>query len=666
MIKNPNQIKSATSNIGDFSTTNNDIRYRLVEGLEAVSDKEVFNTIKRESKEFLDNFGITLRQVEQEYKGELPLFDALNRVINFSSAEDITEGVGYAVAFMMQHNGTMQQLIRHRLGKKGATFEKDARRSIRKRGDFNPNIDKRALADHDVRDSILKEIGGDIASELRAMYNLETSPNTPQTLLKRLWSVIKEFFDMLTPQARLKFDVLSNYTKDIANSVRLNDPSIILTRNTKPGSASQIYRVDIERALRESPYEESIITKLNREGIALAGSASVALSGTVYRPSENPLHDIDFEAESFETKKQMDEVMNRLFPNNSHIRTIRQDNHHTETYLIMDRPFDTRRATSGISGKIIYDKETGEKLGSYVGSELVLKEGVKGKFLDFFLGKPKFPEHTVKVLNGVPYLISDFRNAWDAKVSWARPKDIWNFNRFVPNNFDYSVVEMRKEQERKRIKELLNSARVIWGHPAIGKTTYLERNQDILEWDEEVNERRNRFFRDQIDPEHKMDINSREYKQLRSNYMSSWRNHPEYIEFLTKEWNALLNRAKREGKRVFASPLPLLEMFADEMDLVVNIPENTFLQRNMQRGGTPLGSMGWKQSINRALMGIDSNKVVTTDKYFSDFMRDNLGVQWGTLTSEEVDYLTKKGWTEEQFARVSQVERDHAIECLSI
>lgn len=471
---------------------------------------------------------------------------------------------------------------------------------------------------------------------------------------------------MLTPSARLKFDVIFNYTKDIANSIKLNDPSIIITRSTKPGTKSEPQRVDIEKALRENPYEEQIISKLNQEGILLAGSASIALSGTVYRPVENPLHDLDFQAPSINTREQMDKLVDKLFSNNTHIRTIKNGNKFTETYLIMDRPFSTKKDPSGKTDKIIYDSITGEELGDYTGSELTLREGVKGKFLDFFLGIPKFSEPTIKVLNNKAYLLSDYRNAWDAKISWARTKDIWDYNRFISNNFNYSIVEKRKQQEKERIKDLLNSARIIWGHPAIGKTTYLERNQDILEWDQEVNPKRNKFFREQIDPNHEMDINSSEYKQLRSQYMLEWKNHPEYIEFLIREWNNLKRRAERENKRIFASPLPLLELFSDEMDLIVNIPENSFLQRNTKRGGTPLGSMGWKQAINRVLTSIDQDKIITTEKYFSDFIRDNLGVQWGTLTDREIEQLSKKGWTEEQFNRVSQEERDNAVECAGL
>lgn len=45
---------------------------------------------------------------------------------------------------------------------------------------------------------------------------------------------------------------------------------------------------------------------------------------------------------------------------------------------------------------------------------------------------------------------------------------------------------------------------------------------------------------------------------------------------------------------------------------------------------------------------------------------DDNGVQWGTLTAEETQALEAKGWTQEQFDRISQIERDRAIECIAL
>ena len=648
-VFNANQIKSATSNTGEFSSNNDDIRFRTVDDNSKV--------MKRESQRFLDNFGITIKEVE-EFGGKEKLFDALNRVINVRNADDISEGVGEAIAFMMQHNDTMETLIKYKLQE----VPKSIRRSIRKRGDFDALASTKHL-DNEERQKYVKEIGKEIATELRKLYRVEPINVKPKTFLSKLWEIITEFFDKLTPSAKTKFNILRNYTKNIANSVKLNDPSIVLTTDYKPGTTEKAARVDIGKALRENPYERRIIEYLNSKNIALAGSASIALEGTLYRPSENPLHDIDFNAARY-SKEELDNVVKEHFPHSTFVREITDGKDKiTETYLVLDRPFATRKPTPGIAGIELYDKETGKKLGSYVGSELFLEKGVQGKFLDFFLGEGnnRYP-YKVHNIDGKSYLVSDFRNAFSAKIEWARPKDIWDYNRFNTEERLNRVTE-RKEQERNRIKEKLESARIIWGHPAIGKTTYLERNQDILEWDQEVNDKRNEFFRDQIDPEHKLDPSSKEYKQLRSQYMSEWREHPEYVKFLTDEWEKLKERARRENKRLFASPAPLLEIGADDFDLYVNIPEKSFLERNIGRGGTPLGSMGWKQIVNDALVRVDPDKIVTTDKYFSEFMRDNLGVQWGTLTSEEARELEKNGWTKEQFERISQPERERAVKC---
>lgn len=649
IINKANNVKSVTDNTGEFSTTNDDIRFRTVDDNSKV--------MKRESQRFLDNFGITIKEVE-EFGGEEKLFDALNRVINVRNADDISEGVGEAIAFMMQHNGTMETLIKYKLQE----VPKSIRRSIRKRGDFDALASTKHL-DNEERQKYVKEIGKEIATELRKLYRVEPINVKPETFLAKLWEIITEFFDKLTPAAKTKFNILRNYTKNIANSVKLNDPSIVLTTDYKPGTTEKAARVDIGKALRENPYERRIIEYLNSKNIALAGSASIALEGTLYRPSENPLHDIDFNAGNY-SKEELDNVIKEHFPHSTFVREITDGKDRiTETYLVLDRPFVTRKPVSGIAGIELYDKETGKKLGSYVGSELFLEKGVQGKFLDFFLGEGnnRYP-YKVHNINGKSYLVSDVRNAFTAKIEWARPKDIWDYNRFTTEDQLGRITE-RREQEKNRIKEKLESARIIWGHPAIGKTTYLERNQDILEWDQEVNDKRNRFFRDQIDPEHKLDPSSKEYKQLRSQYMSEWREHPEYVKFLTDEWENLKERARKENKRLFASPAPLLEIGADDFDLYVNIPEKSFLERNTRRGGTPLGSMGWKQIVNNALVRVDPDKIVTTDKYFSEFMRDNLGVQWGTLTNEEARELEKKGWTKEQFERVSQPERERAVKC---
>lgn len=645
-----------TSNTQRLRQEEYDIRFREI----SEEYKKAASQMRREAQRFLDNFGITIKEV-QDFGGEEKLFDALNRVINIRNVDDISEGVGEAIAFMMQYNNTMGAVLGYRI----KSTPKNIRRSIRNRGDFNASINPATL-NPEVKRQLLKEIGSDIASELRKLYNVEPINVQPETFLSKLWEVIVEFFNKLTPEAKTKFNVLRNYTKSIANSVKLNDPSIILSTDYKPGTTEKAAIVNIAKAFQENPYEEGIIKLMSANNIALAGGASIALEGLLYRPSENPLHDLDFNAVDY-SKEELDNLIKREFPNSIFIREIvNGQDKFTETYLVLDRPFATRRPIEGVAAVEIYDEKTGKKLGSYVGSELFLEEGVKGKFLDFFLGKDnnKYP-YRINNINGSSYLVADPRSAFAAKIKWARLKDIWDYNRFNSRE-TFEVLKQRRQQEIDRIKRLLKEARIIWGHPAIGKTTYLERNQDILEWDQEVNPKRNEFIRNQIDPEHKLDVASKEYKNLRSAYMADWRNHPEYVKFLTDEWEALKKRAQREGKKLFASPTPLLEIGINDFDMFVALPQKVFLERNRQRGGTPMGSLGWKQVVDDALTRVDPDKIVYTDKYFSEFMRDNLGVQWGTLSEDEVKQLESRGWTKEKFDSISQRERDHAVECAGL
>lgn len=237
----------------------------------------------------------------------------------------------------------------------------------------------------------------------------------------------------------------------------------------------------------------------------------------------------------------------------------------------------------------------------------------------------------------------------------------WDYNNFMPNKTGVKTLSEIRDEKKSSVRDLVNRAKIIWGHPAIGKTTYLENNQDILEWDQEVNEKRNRFVREQIDPSYSMDITSTEYKKLAQEYLREWNSHPEYVEFITTEWNNLKQRAFVEGKKLFASPLVLAQLFKEDFDLFVALPEKQFLERDIARGNYRESSLGWKQATNDLLVEVDQDKLVYTTKYFSDFMRDTLGVSWGTLTENERSLLISEGWSKESFDNLPQSERDAMI-----
>lgn len=646
--------------------------------------KAISDDVKKDCATFLANFGIKIEEL-QDYNSDVPLFDAINRVINVRSNEDITKGTAYAVAFMMQHHKTMNELIMLKAGAEGNL--KNLRRSLRVRGDYEARMSKDARRNIKV-ENYLDEISNDIANELNKFYNNEVI-DTKSNIIQKIWDVIISFFELLTPHARTRFNVLHDYTRYIANAIILNDKSIILSSEHKPESNTDLIEykqgrekavvVNLEEALRDNPYEESIVTTLNKEGISLAGGASIAAERSLYRPADNPLHDLDFNARQY-SREQIKDILDKHYPNNTFIRHIKDDKYpdtrYTDTFLIMDRPFEIRKDT-GLAIYGIYDKKNGELLGSYTGSELVLNEGVKGKFLDFFMGEDSkpFPDKTM-TFNGKEYLIANAKNALRAKAEWHRPKDIWDYARYIPEEMQ-EVIDLAIINKENEYRKKLQNAKIIWGHPAIGKTTYLETHDDIIEWDEWINPERNLFFREQIDPEHKLDTNSSEYKLLRSKYMAEWKEHPEYIKFLKEKWEWLKNKAKRENKRIFASPAPLLELFKDDFDLFVVLPEKEFMIRNQQRGGQYYASLGWKQIIADKLVNVDKSKILETSDYFSDFMKKyslegkirkirqyhKEKYMLGNLSNEDKQFLKDKGISIEEYNRMSPFEREVLFHC---
>lgn len=616
---------------------------------------------------FLSNFDIKINEIN-DYTGETPLFDALNRVINPSSEDDIPRATGYAIAFMMRNHPEISKILELKLGLQGNL--KGFRRSIRVRGSYELSGGRKIKElknNKELFDSYIHEIGDDIATEINRLFKGE-SINTEDSFLQKIWNTISEFFDKMNPSNRTAFLLLSNYTKHIANAVKLGDATIVLSTDNKPETISEATIVDVAKALRENPYEDNIVKKLNEEGIALAGGASIALDGTLYRPSENPLHDLDFNAVGFE-KEDIERVLGKYFPNYQHIRTINNSDSEgekrTETYLILDRPFRVEKLPNvGIYG--LFDTETGEKLGTYVGSEFTPLNGHKGKFLDFFVGEGNrhFPNKTIRA-NNHDYLISDSRNAWLAKFTYgSRAKDYWDYARFRKDG-----SPLRLGAPNEVVRDRISKANIIWGHPAIGKTFYLETHDDILEWDELINKERNEFFKNQIDPDNLM--SPEEYKVARTEYMANYREHPEYIRFLTEKWNWLKDKAKKENKKILASPLPLMQMFADDFDLFITLTNKDFLVRNMARGGSLMGSLGWKEVIDASLVNVDQSKIIRTESYFSEVMEENPDIKqhnrdklmFGFLNKDQQDYIKSRTGIEE-YNNMSRDMKEVFLHCM--
>ena len=109
----------------------------------------------------------------------------------------------------------------------------------------------------------------------------------------------------------------------------------------------------------------------------------------------------------------------------------------------------------------VKDKNTGELIATFVNSNLtILKEGVKGKFLDFFVNNPEARKPIEYDYHGEKLLMGNQKDAFEAKLFKYdhRIKDIWDFNRFIPNDRLQEKTSYREEEYTQEMKDILANA----------------------------------------------------------------------------------------------------------------------------------------------------------------------------------------------------------------
>lgn len=168
---------------------------------------------------------------------------------------------------------------------------------------------------------------------------------------------------------------------------------------------------------------------------------------------------------------------------------------------------------------------------------------------------------------------------------------------------------------------------IVFGHPAIGKTYSLESGKykdKIIDWDVEFNEKRDKWIED-----HSNTVKGTpEYKKARNEYLIYPENHPDYVEFLTEEWERVKSKTKKEGKILFASPHNLLKMFSQDFDRIINLKDEDFVKRNIERGGKERESKLWKEGINNTILNTTNIPIeyLNESQHFEDYLNKYIGV----------------------------------------
>lgn len=440
---------------------------------------------------FLQDFSLTVNDLEG-YRGRLPLFDAVNRVINARKASDITDAMGYAVAFMMQQEPSLRRLfVKESINQlfPGAqelfseefiekVLSNDREKSIKLPIGVAKLFGRKYVTPSEIyahipgKNRALKTLGKEISKTLREYYE----GKEPSTFIQRAWNIIKEFFNKVT--RRSYYQERLDFINKATDAIIRKDPSFMRGPEYKIGSTTRASLLDLETAFKDNPFEDSIIKTLGELNISLAGSASIRAFGTIFRPANNPLHDIDFNAPGFRSREELTKALESVFPHIQHFRSIRSRdniNEYTESYVLLDRDFHLEKAEDNKLS--IIDDSTNEVIAKVNLKTNEIEDAtipdMKSKLLDFFINTKedgKYGNHNITI-NNEEYIVSDSRGAWEAKAKWQRRKDLWDWARFTPNELFGNEPSASFNIEGKSLKEFLRDKGLIHTYdPSLGNT----------------------------------------------------------------------------------------------------------------------------------------------------------------------------------------------------
>ena len=179
-------------------------------------------------------------------------------------------------------------------------------------------------------------------------------------------------------------------------------------------------------------------------------------------------------------------------------------------------------------------------------------------------------------------------------------KDIQGFKDFVGKPSQSSEVKLEP------------SDRIVWGHPGLGKTTFKESNPDnVLDFDTD--------FKPEV-----AKILGLDKESQTSEGLNEWRieeNEEEFKVAMRKVWKKAVAESKKTGKMLVVSDMMFLKENESDFDKIVTTNKETFIDRTIKRGDNIEGLDSWKSNIDKTLSGLDSDKIIETDKYFSELIQ---------------------------------------------
>jgi len=376
-----------------------------------LAGKELSNVLEV----YLSQFGIVVKDIN-EIKDELNIdevgfADIVSKIAYIKDRKDLPPIAGQFIAFMMQHNSLVKDIIKEL---SGVTNEEDYK-----------------VLDKSKYIKIIGElIAKDLENKLKGKYS--------KSLLGKIKELLTKFFEMLS---LVRIDLINQNVGIITSNIMQQNKKLITSSLYKPGAFGKpTKQVSLKAALESDPFGKSIIGKLSKRGFILTGSTSLGEQGDIQRPDENLLHDIDWVSpfKREETKQKFIEE----YPDAIFVRDIVNDEYITDSYLIAPEGHSIVNYNAVTQGDRVYvnSYDVADKDGKIVGTYRLEKgennkpkevtTGVEGKVIDFF-SYPTPRNEEVYEIDGIK--LSSWKPIFKAKTDWARYKDIWDYNRFVPN-----------------------------------------------------------------------------------------------------------------------------------------------------------------------------------------------------------------------------------------
>ena len=388
--------------------------------------EQLNNDLNKTLATYLSKFGIKTELLEdiQDKLGidSFAHVDILNKILYASekNQDDYPQQAGKVIAYMMQHNPLVTEIMSN----------------LRRLGRYK-NLSK---------DEMFEALGDLIAEQL---YKKSKTP-VPQSILDKINILIDQFLSYLRG---INLARVNRNIAYIADNVLIQNQSLITASVFKPGAVGKaVERINLEDALASDEFANSIVDVMANYFI-LTGSVTLAEQGTVYRPNENQVHDLDW-VSGF-SREESKRIFEGLFPDNVYVRNIynKEDGYGTDTWLVPQPGYKIQNVVFEGAGKKVasYDivDAEGKIVSQYSGLTDTHTGPIVAKMIDIFSYDQPSEENTRSRLfkPGGALRIADWRNTMSAKLQYARLKDIWDYNRFIPNDNVYMKEDQQEPLE---------------------------------------------------------------------------------------------------------------------------------------------------------------------------------------------------------------------------